>query len=71
MALSKPTMKSTIKAKMDSIMGTADDDGKRSDFAEAMADAVYDILTAQAATLLNNGLDSNGDTLVNLTGKVV
>jgi len=48
MALSKATMKSTIKAKMDSYMGAAEDDTKREDFAEALADAMLQILTAQA-----------------------
>lgn len=48
MALSKATMKSTIKSKMDTYMGSAEDDSKREDFAEALADAMLQILTAQA-----------------------
>ncbi len=60
MALSKSTMKQTIIDAMQSYMGDAEDEDKRADFAEAIADAFLDILKNQAAVKVDGVTGTGG-----------
>jgi len=71
MALSVSAIKATIKAKREAAFGPPDDSGLADASYQADAEWMFDVLTVQASTLLNNGIDSGGDTLVLLTGKVL
>ena len=71
MALSIPVIKATTKDKREAQLGTPADPALADKIYQADAEAIYAILTAQASTLLNNGIDSNGDTLADLTGTIV
>lgn len=65
MALSASTMKATIKAQLTAITGTPEDPVKQDEFATALANALFTILTVQAqVAMTGGGVDTNGDTLV-------
>jgi hypothetical protein len=49
MALSKSTMSTTIKSSLDTYLGSAQDSAQRVKMADALADAIYTILTNQAS----------------------
>ena len=70
MALSEASIKAVLIAKQNEVMGSPDDSGKQDEAMEALAKALFQILTVDAITQLNNGGDSNGDTLSDLTGKI-
>lgn len=71
MALSIAAIKAEIKTQREAVFGTPDDPTEADKGYTADATAIYNILTSQASTVLNDGTDSNGDTLVDLTGSIV
>lgn len=48
MALAKATISSTIKGKLDTALGAAEDDAQRVKWCDAIAEAILDVLTNQA-----------------------
>jgi len=68
MTLAIPAMKTEIKTQLDAVYGAPADAGQQDKFLTAIATAFFNILTNDAIVILNNGADSNGDTLVDLTG---
>lgn len=71
MALSIAGIKAVLKAKREAQFGTPVDPAQADKSYQADAEALFQILTVDASTVLNNGLDSGGDTLTDLTGKIV
>lgn len=71
MALAKATIKATIVGSMTSIIGAPADPVVQEKFAEALADAIFTILTTQAQVqLVANGIDNSGYTLVTNLGLI-
>lgn len=71
MALTVSSIKAIIKAEREAVLGPPDDPVIADKNYTADANWVFKILTVEATTVLNNGADSNGDTLTDLTGKIV
>jgi len=71
MALTVPAIKAIIKAKREATLGIPDDEVLADATYQADAEWVFDVLTTLATTQLNNGADSGGDTLVDLTGVIL
>lgn len=71
MALSIATIKAVIKAKREASLGVPLDPALADKIYQADAEALFQILTVDASTVLNSGADSNGDTLTDLTGTIV
>lgn len=71
MALNVSTMAATIVTKLQANQGAPVDAGKEAAFAQSLAEAIYDILTAQAQVAMSGGgIDTNGDTLVTNQGSI-
>lgn len=70
MALSEAGIKAVLIAKQNEVMGSPTDSGQQSDAMEALAKALFQILTSDAIIELNNGSDSNGDGLIDKTGVI-
>lgn len=71
MALSVSSIKAIVKAKREANLGVPDDAAKADKVYQAEAEALFEILTVAAATVLTSGLDDGGDTLVSLVGKII
>lgn len=71
MALSIASIKAIIKTEKEAVFGTPDDPTEADKAYTADATILFKILTVQASTVLNNGIDSNADALIDLTGKIV
>lgn len=71
MALSVANIKAVIKTKREAEFGIPADADIADLSYQADAEAFFEILTALATTALNNGIDSGGDTLVDLTGVII
>ena len=71
MALSVTTIKTTIINEVDIAFGPTDDAATQEKFAEALAQAIFKVLTQQSTVAMaGGGADSNGDTLVVNTGAI-
>ena len=71
MALTIPTIKAAIKAKRELALGPPTNAALADKIYQADAEWIFEVLTVQASTLLTNGIDTGGDSLVSLTGTLV
>jgi hypothetical protein len=71
-ALVLATIKAKIKERREAALGPPDDAVLADKIYEADAEWIFDVLTVQVQTLMDGlGLDSNGDTIAILTGKIL
>ena len=71
MTITAAGLKAAVLAEMTAEFGAAQDAGKRDKFATVIGNAVVNYLKTNTVVKMNgNGLDTNGDTLVNNTGTI-
>jgi hypothetical protein len=70
MALSVASIKAVVKAKSEAEFGVAQDAALADKDYTAQAEILFEVLTSLAIIELNNGGDTNGDSLIDKTGVI-